>query len=229
MPGAEFQVVIAAFQEAATIGPIVAACRAVVGVAGVIVVDDGSDDGTGDIAGAAGAVVLRNPVNRGKGASLLRGFVQAIALGPAGILTIDGDGQHRPEDIFRMIDRAGPGRVVIGSRRGGRRTSPALRYAANRFADFWISRAAGNAVDDSQSGFRLYPVELFSRLGGNFPKACRFAFESALLIEAGRLGFSTVAVPIPAIYGLKRASHFRPVVDTLRIAVAVGGCLVRRK
>ena len=229
-PRGDFQVVIPAFQEAATIGPIVAACRDIPGVAGVIVVDDGSDDATGDIAAAAGAAVLRNSINLGKGASLARGLAYALKSGPSGVITLDGDGQHRAQDIFGVIEcaYAHPGRVVIGSRRAGRDTSPRLRYAANRLADFWVSLASGCAVDDSQSGFRLYPAELLRRLGGNFPKASRFAFESELLIEAARLGFATVAVPIPAIYGLRRASHFRPVIDSLKIAFAVARQLARQ-
>ena len=164
--------------------------------------------------------MLRNQANLGKGASLARGLARALKHRPSGVITLDGDGQHRAADIVRMIECAHPGRIVIGSRRAGRHTSPPLRYAANRFADFWISLASGEAVDDSQSGFRLYPAELLRALEGDFPKASGFAFESELLIAAARLGFATVAVPIPAIYGL-RASHFRPVLDSLKIAVGV--------
>jgi hypothetical protein len=233
MRSRQFAVVIPAYQEAATIGAIVAGCCAAADVVEVIVVDDGSADATAERAQAAGARVLRNAGNQGKGASLARGLAEAMALDVDWVVTLDGDGQHRPEDFFLLFAcaRANPESIIIGSRRADRGAAPRARYVANRVADFWVSLASGHAVDDSQSGFRVYPTALLRRLGGGAGMAKRFAFESEMLIEAGRLGVSTVAVPIPSIYTkLQRHSHFRPVLDITRIVFMVAGKLrlVRR-
>jgi glycosyltransferase involved in cell wall biosynthesis len=221
-----FAVVIPAYQEAATIGDIVALCRAAADVVEVIVVDDGSSDATAERAEAAGAQVLRNAGNQGKGASLARGLAEAVALRADWVVTLDGDGQHRPADFPQLFAcaRGNPNKIVIGSRRADSGSAPRARYVANRIADFWVSLASGYNVDDSQSGFRVYPTALLRRLRGGAGMAKRFAFESEMLIEAGRLGVSTVAVPIPAIYTkLQRHSHFRPVLDITRIVFMVAG------
>ena len=225
-------VVIPAYNEAATIGEIVSQCRAAVGASCVIVVDDGSCDDTGAIAAREGARVLRHPANRGKGASLMNGMCVAMALGATSIVTLDGDGQHRPEDISRLLacSQAWPRHIVIGSRRASGRAAPRARFMANRVADFWISWAARHPIDDSQSGFRVYPVQVLRMIASRRSLAPGFAFESEILIEAARLGFSTVAVDIPTIYGsvLRRPSHFRPVADVTRIVLMVAGKLLAR-
>ncbi len=236
VPLQHFDIVVPAYGEAATIGGIVRKCREATGIAQVIVVDDGSQDGTADCAEAAGARVLRNTVNLGKGASLVRGMTQAMVGDAGGVITLDGDGQHRPEDLARMIARARerPGCIVIGSRRVGGADAanavPRARYIANRVADFWVSWAAGARIDDTQSGFRLYPMELLRRLNAGQGMQTGFGFESEILIAAGWIGIGTASVEIPAIYGamLKRRSHFRPVADITRIVLMVAGRLLRR-
>lgn len=228
--------VIPAYDEAATIADVVARALAVAGPGRVLVVDDGSADGTADLALAAGALVLRNPVNGGKGEGLRRGLAHALTLGGPWVVTLDGDGQHRPEDVPRLVARARelPGRIVIASRRqaAGDHVAPPprARRAANRFADFWVSWAARGRVEDSQSGFRLYPAEVLRRLDPARRRAGGFVFESELLIDAGRLGVRTAAVPIDALYGevLRRPSHFRPVADIARIVAMVAAKLLRR-
>jgi len=231
-------IVIPAYQEAATIGDIVRRARAALPEAPVLVVDDGSTDGTAELAEAAGATeVLRLVPNQGKGAALRVGMARALALGAGLVATLDGDGQHRPEDLPRLIAtaRERPGCLVIGSRRATARAGgqPAARRRANRVADFWISWAAGQAIADSQCGFRVYPaaaladLDRYARRSGR-----RFAFESAILIDAARAGCRVVAVDVPALYGpesLRRPSHFRPVADIARIVMMVAGRLLARR
>lgn len=225
-------VVIPAFNEEATVADIVARCRRAVSGAAILVVDDGSSDATGARAAAAGAEVVRTANNRGKGVALAFGFAWALAQGASAVGTLDADGQHRPEDLPMLLatSRATPGRVVIGSRRAGATAAPAARRIANRVADFWVSWAARAPIEDSQSGFRIYPAEVLRAVDAGRGMAAGFAFESEILIEAGRRGFRTVSVPIPVIYGgsLQRKSYFRPVADITRIMLMVGGRLLRR-
>ncbi len=228
---ASVHVVIPAYQEAATIGVIVSRCRMLPEVSSVVVVDDGSCDDTARIAAENGATVLRHPHNVGKGASLMRGMLAAVQAGASHIVTLDGDCQHRPEDLPRLLEcsRQWPGHIIIGSRRATGYDAPRARFVANRVADFWISWAAGHPIDDSQSGFRIYPANLVQQLETRPPKAPGFAFESEILIEAARLGFFTVAVDIPTVYGpaVQRASHFQPVADITRIVLMVARKLLR--
>lgn len=222
-------IVIPALNERDTIGAIVRGCEAI--GTGLIVVDDGSTDGTAAIAAENGATVLRNARNLGKGASLWRGMQAALARGAERIVTLDGDGQHRPSDIPALLARSWPSEefIVIGSRRADRRAAPRARFIANRVADFWVSWAARHPVEDSQSGLRVYPASLLRCLAGRPVMASGFAFESEILIEAGRIGVGTRSVGIPAIYGeALRRSHFRPVTDIARIVIMVAGKLLRR-
>ncbi len=222
-------VVVPAFQEAATIGAVVARLRGAAPGVPLLVVDDGSSDGTGAIAAAAGAEVVATPANEGKGAALRRGMQAALARGAAFVATLDGDGQHRPEDLPRLLALARPDRIVIGSRRRAS-GQPASRRRANRIADFWISWAAGHAVADSQSGFRIYPAAALADLARYEGRARRFSFESEILIDAARRGIVTEAADIPALYAgtLRRPSHFRPVADIARIVIMVAGKLLAR-
>lgn len=219
--------VIPAYNEAATIRDV--AERTLGFVRDVIVVDDGSSDGTAAQIRGLGITLVSNPRNLGKGASLWRGFALALAEGADAVITLDGDAQHCPEDIPRLVDaaRAHPGRIIIGARVWDRDTVPPLRSFGNRFANFWVAWAAGFPVTDSQSGFRLYPAALLREV--NLNPSARFAFESEILIEAGRAGVRTAAVPIAALYPLEgRASHYRPVADTARIVRMIAWKLLSR-
>ncbi|MBR0660090.1 glycosyltransferase family 2 protein [Roseomonas oryzicola] len=229
MPPLALAIVIPAYQEGATIAGLIARMRAVVPEVPPLVVDDGSTDATAREALMAGAEVLALPANQGKGAALRQGMRAALAGGAGYVATLDGDGQHRPEDLPRLLALARPDRIVIGSRR--RATGqPAARRRANRVADFWISWAAGHAVADSQSGFRIYPAAALTALDRYEGRARRFSFESEILIDAARAGITTVAADIPALYAgtLKRPSHFRPVADISRIVMMVAGKLLAR-
>lgn len=223
-------VVIPAYNEAHTIRGI--ARRALAHAGEVIVIDDGSTDRTGAALTDLPVTLITNPSNRGKGASMREGMALALSRDAHVVVTLDGDGQHRPEDIDRLVEawRADPRRIVIGARRGRQAEMPRARRAANRVADFWISWAAGYPIEDTQSGFRLYPAETLRLLLRHRSRHDGFVFESEALIDAGRLGVRTVSVGIEALYGevLQRASYFRPVVDIMRIVAMVAGKLLAR-
>jgi glycosyltransferase involved in cell wall biosynthesis len=212
-------VVIPAYNEAATVRDV--AQRALQQAALVIVVDDGSADGTSRSLAGLGAVVLRNEGNLGKAASLRRGAHEAMRLGATAIVTLDGDGQHCPEDIPALMRawHAAPDSIVIGSRLHERGKIPPVRYWANRFANSCVGIVAGYPIADSQSGLRVYPARVFSEARLRYDRAHSFVFESEVLIEAVRLGIRARCVPVQVIYSDRaRASHFRPVADFVRIA-----------
>lgn len=220
---------IPAYDEAATIRDLVERVLRV--VPKVVVVDDGSSDATAARLQDLPVAVLRHPRNLGKSASLWKGFDYALGQGARLVVTLDGDGQHRPEDIPRLIAAAErfPGNIVIGARLHDRKRFPAQRYYANRVARFWISWAAGYPIADSQSGFRVYPAALLAQLGEREVSRKRFVLESEILIAVGRRGVRSVAVQVPGIYPARgRPSHFRPVRDIARIVVMVAGRLLSR-
>jgi glycosyltransferase involved in cell wall biosynthesis len=226
----DIAVVVPAFNEAATIANLVSEILAY--TRHVIVVDDASNDGTGELLAALPATVLRHETNSGKGASLMTGFSEALQRDVCAVVTLDGDGQHRPSDIPRLLALAQkePNSIVIGSRRGDREGSPSVRYHGNRIADFWISWASGYAIDDSQSGFRLYPRQILESVDALHHRDHSFVFESEVLINAAAAGFRSSAVPIPALYAgtTRRTSHFRPLKDVPRIVIMVALKLLSR-
>ena len=189
----------------------------------VIVVDDGSDDGTHDCIADLPVIVLRHAQRMGKGASLRDGFDEARRRGFSGVLTMDGDGQHSAADIPRLLDAANrhPGCIVIGARLRKRAQQPTYRRIANDFGDWGIAWALGYQIADSQSGQRFYPADVtaLQDLPGE-----GFVFEAQIVISAARLlGTRCVSVPIESRYRCAgndvefRASHFRPVSDFVRI------------
>lgn len=222
LTAAQLAVVIPARNEARSLRAVASGCLAEARI--VIVVDDASTDGTLDTVADLPLVALRSETHLGKGGALALGFRKALELGAEAVVTLDADGQHDPRDIPAFVDAANrqPGSLIIGARTVATETAPRTRRLANRVADFWISRAAGMAIRDSQCGHRLYPRELLLIVNPGPAPEDGFAFESAVLIDCAWQGFGVVSVPIEARYpqGL-RASHFRPVRDIWRITRAV--------
>ncbi len=225
----DLAIVIPAYNEARTIREI--AVQALRQTDSVIVIDDGSSDGTSDALAGLPIVLARHPANQGKAAALRAGFRIALEGGANFIATVDGDGQHVPADIPRLyrVARMHPQRIVIGARLRERADAPRARRYANTFGDFWISWAAGYPIADSQSGERVYPASLLREVQARHSRVCAFTLESELLIRGAELGYESVAVPISAIYQQgARASHFRPVLDFARIGVLVAKSLLTR-
>jgi len=220
---------IPAYNEAATIRALVSAVLD--RVDRVIVVDDGSSDATiGQLTGLD-LTLLRNPGNLGKGAALARGMHHAIAQGFGHLITLDADGQHDPAEIPRLLaaSRAHPRHIIIGARLKSRRNAPVMRRFANGFADFWVSWAAGYPIRDSQSGFRLYPLDLLARPELDLDNGQGFTFESKVLIDAAGLKYYSTAIGIDTIYPqARRPSHYRAWADTWSITRMVAGKLWRR-
>jgi glycosyltransferase involved in cell wall biosynthesis len=203
-------VVIPAYNEATSIADV--ALRACRYADGVIIVDDGSQDDTAKRLEGLQISVLRHERNRGKGASLWDGM-RGVSDGAS---TLDADGQHRPEDIPRLVAAARdhPERLIIAARSRKRGRAPKLRRLANGMADFWISWAAGCPIEDSQSGFRLYPAPLIRTLVAGHRPRHGFVFESEVLIEAARMGFRPMAVPITPFI-----SRYRGPATTARLPI----------
>ena len=221
-------VIVPVFNEARTIADIVA--RAAAHAARVIVVDDGSTDGSADALSGLGVETVRHSENQGKGAALASGIERARALGATFAVTLDADGQHPPECIPALLERADPHAIVVGNRMADIAAIPKARLRANRIANFFISWAAGQWIEDTQCGFRVYPLSVFERVRLRPRRRSGFVMESEVLIEACRAGYRVAAVPVPALYAdvLQRPSHFRPVFDIAAIVIMVTGKLVAR-
>ena len=222
-------VLIPVFNEAATIGDIVERARL---HGPVLVVDDGSTDATAARAAAAGAEVVTLEARRGKGAALRRGFAEARRRGVARVVTLDGDGQHEPDEIPRLLKVATeePAALVIGGRLTGLtespgRVIPAARLAALRVAGFFIDWLSGVAVLDTQSGFRVYPASLLAAVS---PRRGGFVLETEMLLRAADRGVTIREVPVTPIHFEDRRSRFRPARDGLAVGTYLAGRIVSR-
>jgi glycosyltransferase involved in cell wall biosynthesis len=186
----------------------------------VIVVDDGSTDSTPEVlASFSDITVIQHQENRGKGASLIAGFVEASRFADWAI-TLDADGQHDPEDIFSLIKSipADQRPLVIGTRLGMEQDDvPWTSLWGRKFSNFWVWASCGRWFSDSQSGFRMYPLPETPYLK---TKARRYQFEVEILVLATWSGLPILEVPVRVLYGpgKERVSHFRPWLDFWRNA-----------
>lgn len=207
--------VIPAYQAAATLRGVIAHVREVAPALLLVVVDDGSTDGTA--AAAAGAdVVVRLDANRGKGAALRAGFAAATARGCEAVVTIDADGQHDADCIPSLLRALADADLVLGARARAGTAMPLVRRVANGLSTRLIGWCAGRAIRDAQCGFRAIRMALLQAV----PHAGdRYEAETAFVIRAARAGARIAEVEIPTLYG--PPSHFRPLPDAARIVATI--------
>lgn len=209
-------VIAPTFNNAGTVGSILREILAL-GLS-VIVVNDGSTDGTAEVLrGIGGVTVITHAENLGKAAALRSGFEAAILAGFTHAVTIDTDGQHDPAEIPVLLEAARRSTLalIVGCRdvkaSGYPVRSRAGRYAANLL----VRMESGVRVEDSQCGFRVYPLGLIRAVPCS---AGRYAFETEIITRAGWAGCEVVQAPVTCRYLPEgtRVSHFRPWVDTFR-------------
>jgi glycosyltransferase involved in cell wall biosynthesis len=198
LPNARYLAVVPAYNEAPTVGRVVREIGARLPEFDIVVVDDGSTDGTGGIAEAAGADVLRHPFNLGIGGAVQSGFVYALDNGYDYMVQVDGDGQHRPEEIPKLLEAmdADPRLdMVCGSRflSDNGYPAPISRRAGIHVFAFLLSRIMRRRVSDPTSGFRLYNrrgIALFARdYPHDYPEV-----EAVLMVHFHRLRMQEVSV-----------------------------------
>jgi glycosyltransferase involved in cell wall biosynthesis len=210
--------VIPAYNAERTVGAVV--LEALTFLATVIVADDGSADATAKVATEAGAQVVRLPTNRGKGHCLRLLFAEARKRGFDAVITLDSDGQHDPADIPRFLDahRNDPGSVIVGSRMADEDAIPVHRRNSMLVARFYICLAANRYIDDTQCGYRLYPLSVVESIA---LRKDRFVTETELLLKVGDSGIPIISLPIRAVYLPDQRTHFRSVPDVAAISVYV--------
>jgi glycosyltransferase involved in cell wall biosynthesis len=185
----------------------------------VLVVDDGSSDGSLDSVVDLPVERHRLPVNQGKGAAILAAAQLARSSGYQAILTIDADGQHDPADAVLLLKTAASAWpcIVIGARRMETQNVPRSSLFGRDFSNFWVRLECGQTLPDTQSGYRLYPVEF---LESSRFLSRRYTFEIEVLVRGRWAGLPLLSTPVAVYYppGNERISHFHKFKDNLRLS-----------
>jgi glycosyltransferase involved in cell wall biosynthesis len=215
----EYVVVIPTFNNGSTLKEVLTGVAEVCG--NVIVVNDGSSDNTCDVLNQFGGIeIITHTKNRGKGAALGSGFRKACELGYKYAITIDSDGQHYPQEIRLLCDASlkEPDTLWIGSRNLRSNNMPGKNSFANKFSNFWYKLETGISLEDTQSGFRLYPLE---KLKGIHAISGRYEFELEIIVRAAWRNVVVKNIPVSVYYPPKeiRISHFKPFKDFTRISI----------
>lgn len=229
-PRSDLAVVVPAFRAEHLVGGVVAALRDHLPelASRIYVVDDGSGDGTGDAARAAGANVVVHPQNLGKGAALVTGMKAARADGHQLALTVDADGQHPGPSCRAVADADDARALVLGVRDLVRDGAPRLNQFSNGISNAFLSAFAGRRFGDTQCGLRRYPIDETLALGA---RAAGYAFEAEIVLLWAAAGRPFVEVPVAVTYppGKARVTHFDSVRDPARIIRTVLGTVARTK
>ena len=212
---ASLSIIIPAKNEAAVIGDVVASVRVAYTDAEILVVDDGSSDETATFAERAGATVVSHPVSLGNGAAIKAG---ARAANGEILIMMDGDGQHKADDIPTLLAKLDEGYdMAIGARDSGSHAGIG-RLAANGLYNVFASMISGHRIPDLTSGFRAVRADLFKRFLYLLPNG--FSYPTTITMAFLRSGFPVTFVPIKALERTGK-SHIRPVRDGLRFLAII--------
>ncbi|MBL0225636.1 MAG: glycosyltransferase family 2 protein [Geobacteraceae bacterium] len=208
-------ILIPSFNAEKTLGAVVMECleRDVP----VVVVDDGSTDGTAALTAGLPVTLLKHGRNQGKGRALRTGFAWALEQGFDAVVTLDADGQHDVSAVSRLYEAARDSGtdLLIASRHTQFEKMAGLRSSWNRFGVWCMQKRTGFEITDSQSGFRYYSAGLLTSVTLD---ADGYDLEMEVLMKAWRKGFRVASLPVAARVADGRAtSHFRPVRDTWNI------------
>lgn len=194
----------------------------------VVVVDDGSDDGSAAVGKKNGVTVLLHAKNMGKGAAVKTGFDYFKKGDWDAALIMDGDGQHAAEDVQNFIKRYDSADILVGNRMGDARKMPLVRYVTNVVMSKIISFFAGQRIADTQCGFKLIKRDVILNLKLD---TANFEFDSEILLDAAARRYTIASVPVKTIYGTER-SKIRPIRDTIlfiKLIIAGINAKLRRK
>ena len=189
---ASVSVIIPAFNEAAVIGQVIGALRSAATWHEIIVVDDGSTDGTSEVARAAGALVATHPYNKGNGASVKTGLRRATG---EFILIIDADGQHRPADALRLVGRLGEYDLVVGARSSDTQATRARRLG-NAVLNWLAGYLSGRPIPDLTSGFRAARLDFVREFIHLLPNG--FSTPTTTTLAFVKAGYNVAFEPIEA-------------------------------
>ena len=214
-------VIIPTYNNDKTIKTVIDSCLEM--TRSIIVVNDGSTDNTDEILRSYGhneIDIVSYAINKGKGYALKRGFEYARSKSYRYAITIDADGQHFASDIPLFIGEVekNPNALIVGSRFLNAENMPRQNTFANKFSNFWFTVQTLQSVPDTQTGFRLYPLE---KMGRMWWMTSRYEAELEMLVYAAWHGVKIISTPINVYYPDpdKRISHFRPFMDFFRISV----------
>jgi glycosyltransferase involved in cell wall biosynthesis len=222
-------ILVPAYQAEKTLAGVIADLRASLPALQneILVIDDGSTDGTSAVAARAGCQLVSHGRNRGKGAALLTGLATARARGHEVAVTVDADGQHPAEEARRVLMAASdPEAFVLGIRALATAGAPRKNQVSNDISNFFISRFAGRTLSDTQCGLRRYPIAQTLRLA---PRGEGYDFEAEVLLRAVWAGVPIVEEPIRVLYPDDRVTHFHVVRDPWRIVRTVVVALSDRR
>ena len=211
-------VAVPTYNNAGTIAHVITDLRKYVD--NILIVNDGSTDNTSDILAASSVEHISYTKNKGKGYAIRQAFKYALANDYKYVLTIDSDGQHFASDLssFAQSISSYPDSLIIGARNLKADNMPSKNTFANKFSNFWYHIETGIRLDDTQSGYRLYPVK---EMGNLLFLSNRYEFEVEVIVRSAWKGINVLNIPVHVYYppAEERVSHFKPIKDFTRISI----------